>query len=449
MEILNFMVHNTCVSLSNSIRDFISGLSSSEVSLFPYLANVGVEFDPDKDTVYYSGPYWTSEEVAVAIESLLVGKWLSSGEKVNQFERAFSKYFNSDYSVMVNSGSSANLVMIAALKDYFGWVEGDEIVVSVVGFPTTANSILQNGLIPKFVDISWEDLNWDLEEVRKAINEKTKALFFSPVLGNPGNFNEVLELVEEYGLKLILDNCDSLGSRWDGKYLNEYAVASSCSFYPAHHITTMEGGMVSSDNEEIVTLARSYAWWGRGCYCVGRQNLLPNGTCKKRFDAWIPSCSTIVDHKYVFEKIGYNLKPLDLQGAIGLVQLRKFEEIHNLRRRNKDSIDTFFGSIPGCKLTKESGNSEVSWFGAPIICDSLDLKRKLVSFLEENRIQTRNYFAGNLLMQPGYKHLGDWTDFPNASRVLEQVFFVGVSPTISELMLKRIEEVVDKFLSRQ
>ena len=223
-------------------------------------------------------------------------------------------------------------------------------------------------------------------------------------------------------------------------------MASSCSFYPAHHITTMEGGMVSSNIEEIVTLARSYAWWGRGCYCVGRQNLLPNGTCKKRFDTWIPGCSTIVDHKYVFDKIGYNLKPLDLQGAIGLVQLNKFDEIHSLRRKNKDHMDSFFKSIPGCNLTSENLHSEVSWFGAPIICDSPDLKKRLVAFLELNRIQTRNYFAGNLLMQPGYSHLGDWSSFPNASGVLERVFFVGVSPTINDFMLKRVQEVVFEFL---
>ncbi len=433
--------------ISKSIQEFLSSLSEHEISLYPYMANLGKPFDATRDTVYYSGPYWTTEEVEVAIESLLVGKWLSSGEKVNQFERAFSKYFNSSNSVMVNSGSSANLVMIAALKDYFSWTDGDEIVVSVVGFPTTANSVLQNGLVPKFVDISWGDLNWDVEKVRESISERTKALFFSPVLGNPGKFNEILEIVETYNLKLILDNCDSLGSKWNGKYLNEYAVASSCSFYPAHHITTMEGGMVSSSTEEIITLARSYAWWGRGCYCVGRQNLLPNGTCKKRFDTWIPNCSTIVDHKYVFDKIGYNLKPLDLQGAIGLVQLKKFEEIHTLRRRNKSAVDSYFSLVPGCKIIEEIANSEVSWFGAPVVCESEDLKRELVSFLEGNRIQTRNYFAGNLLMQPGYTHLGDWRNFPNASRVLEQVFFVGVSPTINIQMLSRIEEVVNNFLA--
>lgn len=433
------------MNLNQSIQSFLRDLSESSNSLFPYLANASKEFDSTRDTVYYSGPFWNLEEVEAAMESLLVGKWLSSGEKVNQFERAFSKYFQNNFSLMVNSGSSANLVMIAALKDYFGWQDDSEIIVSVVGFPTTANSVIQNGLQPKFVDISWADLNWDLEAVQRAINEKTKAIFFSPVLGNPGNFEKVLEIAKANNLELILDNCDSLGSKWNGKYLNEYAVASSCSFYPAHHITTMEGGMVSSNVEEIVVLARSYAWWGRGCYCVGRQNLLPNGTCKKRFDTWIPDCETVVDHKYVFDKIGYNLKPLDLQGAIGLVQLRKFEAIHELRRENKKIIDSYFHAIPGCTIVEENSNAEVSWFGVPIICQSSKLKRSLVKYLENERIQTRNYFAGNLLMQPGYKHMGDWRDFPNASEVLDRVFFVGASPTINRSMLDRIKNVLLAF----
>lgn len=433
------------MDISKPIQEFVSGLAASEKDLFPFLANLAKDFDETKDTVYYSGPYWSTEEVEVAIESLLAGKWLSSGEKVNQFERAFSKYFNSAESLMVNSGSSANLVMIAALKDYFGWIDGDEIIVSVVGFPTTANSILQNGLVPRFVDIEWDDLNWSIDAVRAAIGPRTKALFMSPVLGNPGNFDSILEIVESCNIELILDNCDSLGSKWGGKFLNEYAVASSCSFYPAHHITTMEGGMVSSKNEEVIKIARSYAWWGRGCYCVGRQNLLPNGTCKKRFDTWIPGCSTIVDHKYVFDKIGYNLKPLDLQGAIGSVQLRKFQEIHDLRRQNKAAIDALFLQIPGCNVIGEHSNSEVSWFGTPIVCDSSELKSKLVMHLENNRIQTRNYFAGNLLRQPGYAHLGDWEDFPNASLVLERVFFVGASPTINQMMINRIGKVLLEF----
>jgi CDP-6-deoxy-D-xylo-4-hexulose-3-dehydrase len=431
--------------ISSKVHEFVKNLNDEGFTMFPYLVNMSKEFDPKSDTVFYSGPYWDFEEVTAAMESLLIGKWLSSGEKVHQFERAFSKKFSNSHSLMVNSGSSANLVMLAALKDYFAWNDGDEIVVSVVGFPTTTNSIIQNKLQPIFVDINWNDLNWNIQSIEEIIGPKTRAIFCSPVLGNPGDFGKILELCSRNGIELILDNCDSLGTKWSGEYLNKYAIASSCSFYPAHHITTMEGGMVSSENEDLIKIARSYSWWGRGCYCVGRQNLLPEGTCKKRFDTWISDCSTVVDHKYVFDKIGYNLKPLDLQGAIGVVQLKKFDEIHRLRVENKQKVDQIFKTIPGLRTIESDNHAEVSWFGAPIVCEDPKLKIELVKHLEKNRIQTRNYFSGNLLMQPGYKHLGDWRKFPNATGVLEKVFFVGVSPTINSKMLDYLSYVVSKF----
>jgi CDP-6-deoxy-D-xylo-4-hexulose-3-dehydrase len=346
---------------------------------------------------------------------------------------------------MVNSGSSANLVMLAALKKHFEWQDGDEVIVSVVGFPTTVSAILQNNLKPVFVDITWEDLNWDLKEIESKITARTKAVFSSPVLGNPYNLDELINICESNGVQIISDNCDSLGSKWRNRDLTEYSVAASCSFYPAHHITTMEGGMVSSKSKEIVSLARSFAWWGRACYCVGRQNLLSNGTCKKRFSNWIDNCDVVVDHKYVFENVGYNLKPLDLQGAIGIIQLEKFDDIHSKRRENKKFIDELFSDVSGVRVISELPNAETSWFGAPIVCDSDNLKRKLVQHLEDNRIQTRNYFAGNLLMQPGYQHLGNWKDYPIATQVLGKVFFLGVSPTISREMMGYVREVVEKF----
>jgi CDP-6-deoxy-D-xylo-4-hexulose-3-dehydrase len=429
------------------IKDFIEGFANSSSKAFPYLANKGRAFDSSKDTVYYSGPYWDQTEITAAVESLLSGFWLSSGEKVDKFERRFSKKFGFTESLMVNSGSSANLVMVAALKKYFGWQDGDEVIVSVVGFPTTTSAIVQNGLVPVFVDINWSDLNWDLDLVRAAITNKTRAVFSSPVLGNPYDLDKLLEICESGKVHVISDNCDSLGSKWDGEYLTEFSVAASCSFYPAHHITTMEGGMVSSKDQEIVKLARSFAWWGRGCYCVGRQNLLPEGTCKKRFDRWIPDCDDVVDHKYVFENVGYNMKPLDLQGAIGIVQLDKVDEIEAIRRSNKTRMDSIFTRVNGCREINEHPRSTTSWFGAPFVCDSSQLKRSLVAHLESNRVQTRNYFAGNLLMQPAYRKFGNWKDFPNASQVLSKVFFVGVSPTITGEMLNYVEEVVSKFKS--
>jgi len=433
------------MSETSYVKNFIAEYSAGDEKVFPYLANRKKKFNPETDSVYYSGPYWDDLEVQAAIESLMSGFWLSSGEKVDKFERRFSKKFDFKESLMVNSGSSANLVMVAALKKYYDWQDGDEIIVSVVGFPTTVSAIIQNNLTPVFVDIKWDDLNWDLDKINSLVTPKTRAVFSSPVLGNPGNFDQLINICNERGIHIISDNCDSLGSKWKGKFLTDYSVAASCSFYPAHHITTMEGGMVSSNNPEIITLARSFAWWGRGCYCVGRQNLLPDGTCKKRFDKWIPECDDIVDHKYVFENVGYNLKPLDLQGAIGIVQLDKFEEISALRKNNKERMDSIFAKVPGVRIIQENNSAETSWFGAPIVCDSGSLKRALVSTLENNRIQTRNYFAGNLLMQPAYRKYGNWKEYKNATEVLSKVFFVGVSPTITSEMLDYVENVVSKF----
>ena len=429
------------MSIEQQIENLITSVSNSGEKLFPYIHNNN--YEKGKSNIYYSGPYWDSREVEAAIKTLLTGKWLPAGEEVNKFERAFSKKFEFDHSVMVNSGSSANLVMIAALKKYFEWEDGDEIIVCVCGFPTTINPIIQNNLKPVFVDIDYSDLNWNLDQIKEKITTKTKAVFSSPVLGNSFNYDKLLEICNQYNVKLIADNCDSLGSKWKGEYLTKHAVAASCSFYPAHHISTIEGGMVSSNIKEIVDIARSFAWWGRDCYCVGQQNLLECGVCGKRFDKWLNGYDKIVDHKYVFGQIGYNLKPIDLQGSIGLVQLEKFDEIHRIRRHNKSRLHKIFESIPGLRVIDELVDAETSWFGVPIVFE-YD-KVGLVKHLESNKIQTRNYFAGNILMHPAYKHIESSYNYPNASKVLDNVFFVGCSPVINEDMIEYIGEVVSEY----
>lgn len=431
----------------NSLDDLLThiGKLQGNQGLFRYMANKTANFKKGIDTVFYAGPFWDTREVEAAVRSLIEGKWLSSGESVMKFERKFSKQFGFKESLMVNSGSSANLIMLAAIKKVLGWKDGDEVIVSVVGFPTTINPIIQNNLKPVFVDISFEDLNWNLDQVAGAITSKTRAVLSSPVLGNPYNFDRLLDIVETYGIEIISDNCDSLGSKWKGRFLTEFSLAASCSFYPAHHITTMEGGMVSSNNEEIIKTARSLAWWGRDCYCVGAQNLLPEGTCKNRFSKWIPDCDVVLDHKFIYENIGYNLKPLDLQGAIGIVQLEKIHEIESKRRLNKDRIHLALSSIPGVRVIGELESAHTSWFGVPVVCESKLQKYNLVRFLESRKIQTRNYFAGNILQQPAYRSFGDYRNFPEASKVLEQVFFVGCSPTITSEMLDYIDEVVGDY----
>lgn len=395
--------------------------------------------------IYYSGPSFSEEELVEAIDSLLFGKWLSSGEKVYRFEREFSKTVNQKHSLMVNSGSSANLIMISALKKYFNWIDTDEILISVVGFPTTLNPIIQNNLVPIFVDIEYDTLNFDLKQLNSKITPNTKAVFVSPVLGNPPNIDLLVEICNKHNIKIIIDGCDSYGSKWDEKYLNEYGIATSCSFYPSHHITTGEGGMISSNIEEIIKLARTFSWWGRDCYCLGTANLLKNGTCNCRFSQWIKELPYEIDHKYFFTQIGYNLKPLDLQGGIGLAQLKKAESFHKIRKENKIKIEKIFSKIKNIKFPTVHPKADVSWFGVPIICDSHKQKHKLVSYLESNGIQTRNYFAGNILLHPAYSHLENWKNYPNATTVLEKVFFVGCSPTINQDNINYIEEVISKY----
>lgn len=410
-----------------------------------FIHNDFSDFEPGKTPVFYSGPYWDNEEVRMALKGFLTGKWLSSGEYVHRFEKKFVKKFNTKYGLMVNSGSSANLVMIGAIKKVLNWSDGDEIIVSPVGFPTTIAPIVQHNLVPVFIDIEFDTLNFDVDLIEEKISHKTKAIFLSPVLGNPPDMKKIMDLCEKYGIEMILDGCDSLGTKWDDKLLVEYSIAWSNSFFPSHHITTGEGGMVCSDDERIVSTARSMAWWGRDCYCVGPANLLPNGSCGNRFDDWLPNYDGVMDHKYIFTNLGYNLKPLDFQGAIGLAQMGKVDEIHIKRRNSKKVLGNMLESVLDVKVPKELPNAETSWFGTPMICENKEYKGRLVSHLEKNKIQTRNYFAGNILLHPGYSNLGDWGDYPLSNEVLNKVFFIGAAPHYTDEVFSYIEKVIKEF----
>ena len=396
--------------------------------------------------VQYSGQLWDDREIYAAMDTLLNGAWITSGEKVAQFQNKFSKRFNVKYSHMVNSGSSANLVLITAMKKKFEWENGSEIIVSPVGFPTTIAPIVQNGMTPVFIDIELDTLNFDVNLIESKITSKTKAIFVSPVLGNPPNMNRIVQICEKHNLVLLGDNCDSLGTNWNGKLITDLYYAWTTSFYPAHHISTGEGGMVCSNDEDFIKEARSISWWGRDCYCVGSNNLLECGTCGKRFDTWLNDYDGVIDHKYVFTNIGYNLKPLDLQGAIGIEQLKKFDMLESKRREYKLKIQKFIDdNIIGARVINSTDYSDPSWFGVPIFCESQDMKELLVSHFEANKIQTRNYFAGNILMHPGYKHLDDFKQYPNSNLALSNVFFIGCSPLYNDKIMSYIEKVCKKW----
>lgn len=394
----------------------------------------------------YSSPVFDDNELVAIIESVLFGEWLSGGESVRQFERAFSEKFRHRGSVMVNSGSSANLLMIASLKKVLEWQDGDEVILSVVGFPTTLSAVTLNGLSPSFIDIEFDTLNFDVNRIADKITSRTKAIFVSPVLGNPPDFDILKGLCDDFGLALILDDCDSLGSLWRGRYLSEYAIASSCSFYPSHHISTGQGGMISSNNKEVINTARSMAMWGRACVCSGVENMLSDGSCGHRFSKWIKSQDMVLDHRYIFDNVGYNLQPLDLQGAIGLAQLEKFDTIKDRRMLLHDIIKSILLlTVPDIESPSPLKESEVSWFGVPIVCPDKEYKTKLVSHLESNKIQTRNYFAGNILLHKAYSHLDFWGDYPIANKVLERVFFLGCSPNYNNSSISYLHDVLTKF----
>lgn len=432
------------INIDNEIDSLIKRLGE-DYHILQYVYNKN-KFIKGETPIYYSGMYWDNREISAAVETLLSGKWFSAGEKVKEFEKVFSRKIHQLFGIMVNSGSSANLIMIASLKKYYGWEDNDEIIVSVVGFPTTVSVIPQNNLKAIFVDIENTTLNFDISEIERKITDKTKAIFLSPVLGNPPDIDDLLYICEKYNLKLILDCCDSLGSKWNGEYLCRYAVASSHSFYPAHIISTGEGGMITTDIREVANIARSMSLWGRGCVCSGVENLLPNGICNHRFDKWIPEYDGIVDHKYVFDYMGYNLKPLDLQGAIGIIQVDKMNDIFTRRKKSWEIISNIFtNAIKECDTISNLPLADTVWFGVGIICPSREFKQKLVKYLEDNKIQTRNYFAGNILMHGGYSHLGDYREFPNANIIYDRVFFIGASPHYDQNVFEYIRETIEGF----
>lgn len=812
--------------MNRSLEDILAELTEYVKENKPnYLYNDN--FIPNKSTIFYSGPYWDEKEIIGGIQSFLTGKWLVAGEHVHKFEYEFSKYFGVKHSHMVNSGSSANLILIASLKKRFGWEDGDEIIVSPVGFPTTISVLPQNSLKPVFVDIEFDTLNFNISKIEEKITSKTRAIFVSPVLGNPPNMDYLDSLCKKHNIMLIGDNCDSLGSKYNGKNITDYYTAFSVSFFPSHHLAIGEAGMCCTNDEELKKLFVSYSSWGRhcwtkdtkiltidgvkniqdivvgdkvfthtgqyknvydvmcktysdklytiksrrsldiqitkehplfvkrgddlvwlfahqlqkgdfltqkvpneveipknftykyltlfkeeefkldceydlfrlmgywlaegslakankgsngtkdlkakgkylyhrvdfsfhkdeiqyiedvknlmkkyfnvsmcteyknnhngvilkfktrkgyeffnqtfgtlaynkklphnfihykkdlikelikgfwrgdgsddfqsftiatssinlanqfklilsrfnispnifirtpdkhktsivngkkieakrnlynlqcygdnalnmglllnesyeaktprniteyftedneyalfeiqdiiienvenvmvynieveddhsyhangiishNCHCVGKANTLCNGSCGNRFDTWLtPEYTEIVDHRYIFSVIGYNLKVgLDALGKIGSVQLTKFDEIMTKRKTNKARIENillkYVDNLKGVEMLSES---DTCWFATPFICTDKVQKDKLVAFLEGNKIQTRNYFAGNILIHPGYKHLGDYKEYPNANKVLDTVFFIGCAPHYSEEVFDYIEEI--------
>ena len=416
------------------------------------------KWEAGKDWVQYAGPYFSSDEYVAAVKTLL-GEWLVLGAEAIRFETKFPKFFDKEYGLLTNSGSSANLLMMLAMTSKRGHnlPKGTKVITPIAGFPTTINPIIQLGFIPVFVDIELETLNLDLDQVEQACiaNPDTKIITFAHVLGNPPDMKRLMEIVKKYKLILLEDCCDALGSTYEGKKLGSFGEMASCSFYPAHHMTMGEGGFVACKDEKTERIIRSFREWGRGCYCVGKQNLLEKGTCDCRFSNWLPSLPDyIFDHKYIYEEIGYNLKPIELQASIGLVQIEKLKDIGEKRRENYTNLfKVFFKYEKHFHLHIAQPGSDPDWFAFPVtVRDDAPFKRSDVcQFFEANKIQTRPYFAGNIMLQPAYAGLMDPKEviekYPVARKVTTDTFFLGTSPVINKEKIDYIETILDKFIS--
>jgi CDP-6-deoxy-D-xylo-4-hexulose-3-dehydrase len=413
------------------------------------------QWTPGKDWVQYAGPFFGTEEYTASAKALLNG-WLVLGKNGITFENIFPKELGKEYGILTNSGSSSNLIMMSALtsKRLYNLPKGTKVITPIAGFPTTINPILQVDFKPVFVDIDLDTLNLNLEQVEQKAKEGARVITFAHVLGNPPNMDQLMSIIKEYNLILLEDCCDALGSTYNNKLLGSFGEFSSCSFYPAHHMTMGEGGFVACNTKQQEIVARSFREWGRGCYCVGlKANLLKNGSCNNRFSNWLPALpNEIFDHKYVYDEIGYNLKPTDLQASMGLEQLKKLPEMISLRKHNhKRLFDIFSKYEKYFILPKATKNSDPSWFAfALTIKDNNKFKRKdIVHHLEDSKIQTRPYFAGNIMLQPAYEGLMDQNEvinnFPVARKITTDTFFLGTSPVITDEQLDYVEKTVDTF----
>lgn len=413
-------------------------------------------WEAGKDWVQYSGTWYDNKEYEAVIASLMKG-WFGAGQSVLRFEYEFSKCFNKGHGIFTNSGSSANLLMMSALasKNGYNFRAGTKIICPIAGFPTTINPIYQAGFTPVFVDIELETLNINTEQAHDLVDRDVdiRAIIFAYALGNCPDMGKVMEIVKQYDLIFMEDCCDALGSSYNGHQLGSYGEMASCSFAPAHHISTGTGGMVTCKDEKIEKVMRSLASWGKKCWCSGKANLLANGTCGCRFNNWIPEMpEEIFDHKYIYGEIGYNMVPLELQAAIGRVQLSKLPEIIKRRNENYERLYKVFELYQDIfMLHRAQKNAFVSWFAFPVtLRDGIKFKRhELCQYFESHKIQTRPYFGGNLMLQPAYR--GKMSNeeamkYPVANKVMKDTFFLGVSPMVTKEMIEYIKETLKSFI---
>lgn len=410
----------------------------------------GRTFDPARDLVHYAGRVFDAEELCNLVDASL-DFYLTANRYAEQFEAAFAEYLGLANALLVNSGSSANLVALTALTSpKLGdrrLRPGDEVITVAAAFPTTVAPILQNQLAPVFVDVNLGDYTAIPERLAEAIGPKTRAIMMAHTLGVPFNLDVVMDLVKRHDLWLIEDNCDALGSRYRGRLTGTFGHLATVSFYPAHHITMGEGGCVVTADGELARIARSIRDWGRDCYCIGGEN----NTCGRRFSQQFGALPFGYDHKYVYSHIGYNLRVTDLQAAIGCAQLGKLERFIARRKANFEALREILKPYEDrLLLPQATEHSDPAWFGFAITVrqDAGFTRNDLTRFLEKNRIETRNLFSGNLLRHPAFQEIPHRVvgDLSNTDVVTNQTFFIGVYPGIDEAQLDYVADVFGRFM---
>jgi CDP-6-deoxy-D-xylo-4-hexulose-3-dehydrase len=425
-------------------RDTILGL----VADFAQASPGSDAFEPGVDAVPVSGKVLDPADYVSMVDAVLDG-WLTGGRFTADFERALAAYVGTRSAVFVNSGSSANLVALSALTSpKLGkrrLLPGDEVLTVAMGFPTTLNPILQNGLRPVVVDIELGTYDALADRLAEAISPRTRAIMMAHTLGNPFDLDAVKALCAEHNLWLVEDACDALGSTYNSQRVGSFGDLATVSFYPAHHITTGEGGAVLTRSPLIRRQVESFRDWGRDCYCeTGHDN-----TCQKRFEWQLGDLPAGYDHKYTYSHVGYNLKATDIQAALGVSQLKKLDGFIARRKHNFARLHQQLSGVDGLLLPRATAKSDPAWFGFPITLHPGLERRDLVKFLDDRRIGTRLLFGGNLLKQPAYRDVDFRVvgDLANTVTVLERALWVGVWPGLTDTMIDYVAASIREFVA--
>jgi len=433
------MVKDETIGLRQKILKLVAEFADSQFENKP-------AFTPGETPVPVSGKLIGKEELINAVDSSLDG-WFTTGRFAAQFESEFAKFMEQRFCRLTNSGSSANLLALSALTSpTLGEKQlkpGDEVITVAAGFPTTVNPIIQNGLIPVFVDVNLEDYGIDTEQLEKAWSPKVKAVMLAHTLGNPFDLRKVKEFVDKYDLWFVEDCCDAVGSKYNDQMVGTFGDLATTSFYPAHHITMGEGGAVLTNDPRLNKIVESFRDWGRDCWCPpGKDN-----TCGKRFQWQLGQLPKGYDHKYTYSHIGYNLKLTDMQAAIGLAQLAKLDFFIKSRSNNYNYLIGQLGSLTEfLGLPAHVEESEPSWFGFPVLVKAASpvTRDEIVKALNKCNIGTRLLFGGNLIKQPYFNNVNFRVagELPNTEIIMKQVFWIGLQPSLGAEHLKFVSKTI-------